>query len=161
MQTALNKFLLKRLNKRTPMQVLTGHAKTTPLALLLMGNVLVNEPLEYIEAQKRMIVDKLSRTMAEIHAQVVEKTTRDLKVAIEYHNNKTHVSSSKFQVGDFVLVEEHRKSSTSRLQVKWKGPRRIASVESDYMFVVENLLTRELKELKAAHATRLQFYQDK
>jgi hypothetical protein len=46
----------------------------------------------------------------------------------------------------------------SKLQVKWKGPRRVASVESDYVFVVENLLT---KELKAAHATRLGFYKDK
>jgi hypothetical protein len=44
------------------------------------------------------------------------------------------------------------------LQVKWKGPRRVASVESDYLFVVENLLT---KELKAAHATRLRFVNDK
>jgi hypothetical protein len=31
-------------------------------------------------------------------------------------------------------------------------------VEFDYVFVVKNLL---LKELKAGHATRLQFYQDK
>jgi proteasome assembly chaperone (PAC2) family protein len=46
----------------------------------------------------------------------------------------------------------------SKLQVKWKGPRRVASVEYDYVFVVENLLT---KELKAAHATRLRFYKDK
>jgi Chromo (CHRromatin Organisation MOdifier) domain len=46
----------------------------------------------------------------------------------------------------------------SKFQVKWKGPRRVASVESDYMFVVENPLT---KELKAAHATRLRFYKDK
>jgi hypothetical protein len=45
-----------------------------------------------------------------------------------------------------------------RLQVKWKGPRRVASVESDYEFVVENLLT---EELKAAPATRLRFYKDK
>jgi hypothetical protein len=55
-------------------------------------------------------------------------------------------------VGDYVLVAEHRKSGVSKLQAKWKGPRRVASVESDYVFVVENLLT---KELKAAHATRL------
>jgi Chromo (CHRromatin Organisation MOdifier) domain len=46
----------------------------------------------------------------------------------------------------------------SKLQVKWKGPRRVASVESDYVFVVENLLT---KELKYAHATRLRFWKDK
>jgi hypothetical protein len=48
-------------------------------------------------------------------------------------------------VGDYVVVAEHRKSDTSKLQVSWKGPRRIASVESDYVFVVENLLTSELK----------------
>jgi Chromo (CHRromatin Organisation MOdifier) domain len=46
----------------------------------------------------------------------------------------------------------------SKLQVKWKGPRRVASVESEYVFFVENLLT---KELKAAHATRLRFCKDK
>jgi hypothetical protein len=56
------------------------------------------------------------------------------------------------------MVAEHRKSGVSKLQVMLKGPRRVASVESDYVFVVENLLT---KELKAAHATRLRFYKDK
>jgi hypothetical protein len=61
-------------------------------------------------------------------------------------------------VGNYVIVAEHRKSGVSRLQVEWKGPRRVASVESDYVFVAENLLTQELK---AAHATRLRFYKDK
>jgi hypothetical protein len=59
---------------------------------------------------------------------------------------------------DYVLAAEHRKSGTSKLQVRWKGPRRVASVESDYVFAVENLL---MKELKAAHPTRLRLYQDK
>jgi hypothetical protein len=59
--------------------------------------------------------------------------------------------TSKF--GDYVLVVEHHKSGTSKLKVKWKGPRRVASVGSDYVFVLGNLLTRELK---AAHATRNQ-----
>jgi Chromo (CHRromatin Organisation MOdifier) domain len=59
---------------------------------------------------------------------------------------------------NYVLVAEHRKCGVSKLQVKWKGPRRVASLESDYVFVVENLLT---KQLKAARATRLRFYKDK
>jgi uncharacterized protein (DUF2164 family) len=57
-----------------------------------------------------------------------------------------------------VPLAKQRKSGTSKFQVKWKGPRRVASMECDYVFVVENLLT---KELKAAHATRLRFYKDK
>jgi hypothetical protein len=96
--------------------------------------------------------------MTEIHAQVVEKATRDRKAAIQRHSYKTHVRSPNFQIGDDVFVAEHCKSDVSKLQVKWKGPRRVTSVEYDYVFVVENLLTNELK---AAHATRLRIYKAK
>jgi hypothetical protein len=57
-----------------------------------------------------------------------------------------------------VLVAKHHTSSTSKLQVKWKDTHCVVSVESDYVFVVENLLAMALK---AARATRLQLYQDK
>jgi hypothetical protein len=140
------------------MEVFTGHAETTPLALMLKDNVPVSAPLDFIKAQKLTEVEKLWKGMTKIHAQVEEKASRDRKAAIQKHNNKTHVRSPNFQMGDYVLVAEHRKSGTSGMQVKWKGRRRVASVESDYVFVVENLLT---KELKAAHATSLRFYKDK
>jgi hypothetical protein len=125
---------------------------------MLKDNVPVNAPLDFIKTQKIMEVVKMSKAMTEIHAQVAEKATRDRKAAIQKHNDKTHVRSPNFQVGDYVLVAEHRTSGVSKFQVKWKGPRLVASVESDYVFVVENLLTNELK---AAHATRLRFYNDK
>jgi hypothetical protein len=157
-QSVLNNSSSTRLNKRTPMQVFTGHAETTPLALMLKNNVPVNAPLDFIKAQKSMEVKKLSKAMTEIHAQVADKATRDREAAIQKHNDKTHVRSPNFQVGDYVLVAEHHKSGVSKLQVKWKAPRRVASVKSDYVFVVENLLT---KELKASHATRLRFYKNK
>jgi hypothetical protein len=83
---------------------------------------------------------------------------RDRKAAIQKHNDKTHVRSPNFQVGDYLLVAEQRKSGVFKLQVKWNGPRLVASVESDYVFVVKNLLA---KEFKAAHATRLRFDKDK
>jgi hypothetical protein len=156
-QSVLNNSVSTRLNKRTPMQVFTRHAQTTQLALMLKDNVPVNAPLDFIKAQKLLEVEKLSMAMTEIHAEVAEKSTRDRKAAIQKHKDKTHVRWPNFQVKDFVLVAKHRKSNTPKLKVKWKGPRRDASVESDYVFVVENLLT---KELKAANATRLRFYQD-
>jgi hypothetical protein len=56
------------------------------------------------------------------------------------------VTSPKLQVGDYVLVVEHRKIGTFKLQVKWKGPRRIASAENDYVFVEDNLLTKAAKQ---------------
>jgi transposase InsO family protein len=45
-QSVLNNSLSTRLNKRTPMQVFTGHAETTLLALMLKDIVLVNAPLD-------------------------------------------------------------------------------------------------------------------
>jgi hypothetical protein len=77
MQSVLNSFSLTRLNKRTPMQVFPGHAETTPFALMLKDNVPVSAPLDFIKAQKLMEVEKLSKAMTEIHAQVAEKATRD------------------------------------------------------------------------------------
>jgi hypothetical protein len=51
-QSVLENSLSTRLNKRTPMQVFTGHAETTPLALMLKDNVPVKAPLDFIKAQK-------------------------------------------------------------------------------------------------------------
>jgi IS30 family transposase len=53
-QSVLNNSLSTRLRKRTPMQVFTEHAETTPLALMLKDNVPVNAPLDFIKGQKLM-----------------------------------------------------------------------------------------------------------
>jgi hypothetical protein len=94
---------------------------------------------------------------------VAKKATPDREAAIQMHNDKMHVRSPNFQnrvyvrspnfqLGDYLLVAKQRKSGVSKLQVKWKSPRCVASVESYYTLVVANLLT---KGLKTEHATRL------
>jgi hypothetical protein len=88
---------------------------------MLKDNVPVNAPLDFIKAQKLTEVENLSKAMTEIHAQVAEKATRDRKAAIQKHNDKTHVRSPNFQVGDFVLVAEHRKSGVSKLDERAQG----------------------------------------
>jgi hypothetical protein len=49
-QSALNNSLSTRLDRRTPMQVFTGQAETTPLAQMLKDNVSVNAPFDFIKA---------------------------------------------------------------------------------------------------------------
>jgi hypothetical protein len=90
-QSALKNSLSTELEKRTATQVLTGHAETIPLALMLRDNVPVNAPLDFIKTQKLTEIEKLSKDMSEIHKQVVVKTTRDRKADIQKHNDKTHV----------------------------------------------------------------------
>jgi hypothetical protein len=88
---------------------------------MLKDNVPVNAPLDIIKSQKLTEVEKLSKVMTEIHAQVAEKATRDRKSSIQKHNDTTHVRSPNFQVGDYLIVSEHRNSGTSKLQVKGKA----------------------------------------
>jgi hypothetical protein len=109
------------------MQVFTGHAETTPISLMLKDNVPVNAPIDFVKSQKLMEVEKLSKTMTEIHAQVAKKDTRDRKAAIQKNIDKTHVPSPNFQVGDYVIAAEHRTSGTSKLQVKWRAASRVWS----------------------------------
>jgi hypothetical protein len=70
---------------------------------MLKDNVPVNAPLNFIKAQRLMEIEKLSKAMNEIHAQVAGKATRDRKSAIQKHNYKTHVRSPNFQVVDYFL----------------------------------------------------------
>jgi hypothetical protein len=97
LQSVLSNSLSTQLNKRTPMKVFTGHAETTPLALMLKDNVPVNAPLDFIKAQKLMEVENLSKAMTEIHAQVAEEATRDRKAAIQKHSDKNHLRSPNFK----------------------------------------------------------------
>jgi hypothetical protein len=71
-QSVLSNSLSTKLNKRTPMPAFTGHAETIPLALMLKDNAPINAPLDFIKAQKLMKVEKLSKAMTEIHAQVAD-----------------------------------------------------------------------------------------
>jgi hypothetical protein len=58
-QNVLNNSPPKRLNKRTPMNVFSGHAEKTLLMLMLKNNVPINAPLDFTNAQKVMKVEKL------------------------------------------------------------------------------------------------------
>jgi hypothetical protein len=55
-QSVLNNSLSTSLNKRTPMQVFTGHAETIPSALMLRDSVPVNALLDFVKEQKLMDV---------------------------------------------------------------------------------------------------------
>jgi hypothetical protein len=88
---------------------------------------------------------------------VAKKATRDRKLLLRSKTTRRMCGRRTSKWATTCLSRNIARAGKSKLQVKWKCPRRVASVESDYVFVVENLLT---KDLKAAHATRLRFYKD-
>jgi hypothetical protein len=89
--------------------------------------------------------------MTKIHARAAERSRRDRLADSQKNIDKTKAPPPNFHVEDYVLEAEHSINGTYMAQVKWKGMRRVASVELNYVLAAENSLT---KELKGAHATR-------
>jgi hypothetical protein len=132
-QSVLNNSPASRLQNRTPMYVFISHKDTTSLALILKGEEEVEiASIDFIKAQKLIEMQKTAKIMAEIHTQVVAQSTKTRTRAIDAHNWKTHVQAQIFKVGDYMLVADHIKQGRSKLQVKWKGPRRIVRVEASW-----------------------------
>lgn len=90
--------------------------------------------------------------VAEMHKEVGMKQTAARQSKIRAHNGKTNVKPCNFIEGDFVLrgvrVGQHR----SKLALGWTGPYRVVKVLSDYVFVLEHLLTGRTVDV---HGTRI------
>ena len=98
-------------------------------------------------------VVSLRQSLANMHLEVTEirEETR-LRT-----NRRRKAPVANFTVGDFVLYAIPQQHRESKLAFKWHGPGRIVDVVSDYVFVVQNLVTQATFE---SHAQRLRFYSD-
>lgn len=104
-----------------------------------------------------MQVDKVHTALNSMHRDVGTARTRAREAAVKRHNERTHVQATNFDVGDYVLVAVRTGSHQPKLQVKWKGPRRIVRVVSDFIYEFEDLLSLNFH---LVHANRLKRYAD-
>ncbi|OWY95775.1 hypothetical protein PHMEG_00034139 [Phytophthora megakarya] len=71
--------------------------------------------------------------------------------------NKKGATMAQFDTGDFVLYADVWQHTRSKLRVKWCGPAQVVDTVSNWIFVIQNLVTGQKKEV---HASRLKFYAD-
>lgn len=108
-----------------------------------------------IDAQKKVNSAQLAKFIEDMHRDVKETRTRIRERAIKAHNDKTHVHTAQFDIGDFVLVAKESSTKGSKLLLKWVGPRRVTRAVSEHTYEVQNILN---ESLSLVHANRLKFY---
>jgi len=163
-QSVINHAPLRRLglrNKndqgvyRTPLEVFTGHKPVRPLMRALqMPDYETSRSLDEVHMRMVMGIDELQSALEGMHKEVEGLTSASRKRQVERHNKRTNVHCAKFVEGDFVLVRRAQPGG-HKLQFVWRGPRRVVGVKSDWVYVVENLIS-EKKEV--VHARRLHLY---
>lgn len=137
---------------RTPLEVFTGHRPARPLLRAMpIAKYPVAVAHDEWDMRRIMGIAPLQHTADSMHRKVLELTSASRKRRIVAHNEKTGIVRPSFGVGDFVLVRQTRPGG-HKLQLEWRGPRRVTKTLSKWTCEVENLLhgTREV-----VHARRM------
>jgi len=157
-QSALNNSILERLGKRSPQMVFLNQPPSNALTSIvrIQDEIERVHSIEEVKLRKIANIELLQNSIEDMHRDVAERSSKKRKAAVESHNRRTHIRPINFVEGDFVLravPDRNRRKSSLR----WKGPFRIVECRSDYIFLIEDLLSGEKTE---AHGRRLKFFRN-
>lgn len=140
---------------RTPLEVFTGQQPIRPL-LQAFSPLAPSSTPTIIELRARQIIkiSDVADSLEAIHRDVTERVSKSRKCAIEQNNLRANVQAIRFSPGDLVLVRRAVRGR-HKLDLPWKGPRRVINALSDWIYEVENILTGTREH---THARRLTIY---
>jgi len=158
-QSALNNTILARLGNRCPLTAFTGLPQDNPLSTIKtrVGGKLVTRNIEDIRTSQRNKLESLVSALDDMHKQVSEASAKKRQSAVNAHNRKTHVRPINFTEGDYVLRGILQSKTGRKPSLKWNGPFIVRECRSDYIFVIEDLVTGEREE---SHGRRLKFFRN-
>ena len=100
-------------------------------------------------------IAKLQESLALMHKSIVQTSSNERQA--HRNSDKKFRQKPNFTVGDYVLIGIAEQHSNRKLYLKWRGPYRVIDTLNNYVFQVENLITKEQKQI---HGDRMLFYCD-
>ena len=153
-QLVLNHTKRKSLAGEAPIACMTGLPALSPLEPIAKGLKEVEEgttSIEELSKMKRVNLEELVQALETLHKRA------NVSARADRRRGKTKTKIPNFDVGDFVLRAAVEGEPRAKLQVRWKGPSRIVRVLSQYVYEVEDLITKRVTDV---HASRLKFFRD-
>ena len=93
-----------------------------------------------------------------MHKDVAVRSDKKRRSAVDSHNRKTNIRPINFTEGGFVLRGILRNEQSRKPSLKWLGPYRVVECRSDFIFIIEDLLTAQKKEVPGR---RLKIFRNK
>ncbi len=158
-QSALNNSKIPRLGNRCPLTAFTGLPQDSPLACIKRkeGHVVQVQNFDEVQTRQAIAVERLQRAFESMHKDVAERSSKKRQAAVDSHNRKTGVRPIHFTEGDFVLRGLLQRERGRKPALRWKGPFRVTTCKSDYIFEVEDLITGRKQDV---HGRRLKFFRN-
>jgi hypothetical protein len=158
LQSMINNQPADRLKGMAPVTAMTALPASTPLLSIispLLGVEVLT--LDQIAAELAANLQAIQNSLDNLHRATADGAGYKRRKRRSNKNAATAATLPNFALGDFVLVGSIAGTHGHNLGVKWRGPRRIIAVESDWVHQIQDLLTNNST---AVHASHLKFYCD-
>jgi hypothetical protein len=113
--------------------------------------------LEAIAAMRKKELSDTRTALDQLHKKMASANKRKRDQEKRRHDSKKGCQMAQFEVGDFVLYMNVWACHRDKLSVRWSGPAVVEEVISEWIFLIRNLITHDIRE---AHASRMRFYDD-
>jgi hypothetical protein len=140
-----------------PLTAFTGLPADNPLLSLYPDPPGQALSISEIRTAQVLSINDLRKSVEALHKRCSDASGAGRHRARAAHSQKRAVAPHNFDVGDFVLEAQRDTQARNKLALKWRGPRRVLEVISDYVFLVEDL---ETGNSTPVHGSRLRFYHD-
>lgn len=159
-QSVLNNSTVSRLGNRCPLTVFTKLPQNTPITAIkerFDKNIEIKS-ISDIRMKQLINIERLQKCLEEMHKDVARRAEKKRHAAVSAHNRKTGIRPVNFVVGDFVLRGLFRRERGRKPSLRWVGPYRVVAAKSEYIFVIQDLLSGEEVE---SHGRRLKMFRNK
>lgn len=156
-QSVLNNTPSPHRNNIEPVTAFTGLPAGTPLLSISPRPPAEELSITEIRARQLMQMESLRTSMDAVHKQIHDTARSRREQQRNSIRKKRSVHTVNFALGDYVLVAKREFMMGEKLSLRWRGPKRIVGILSDYVFDVEDLRNGKVGPV---HAQRLRFYHD-
>lgn len=153
-QHALNNSPSSQRRGLCPITIFTGLDPAPPIATFKRTATGAIVMLKDAVEERLKNLNSVKDRFDELHPMV--------EICLEKNRTRAREAASRgvlpnFSEGDYVLVARDDFSKGQKIALRWRGPRRIVSAKSDYIYQVEDLRNGLTEDV---HIARLKFYAD-
>ena len=160
-QASINFQPSSRLTGIAPVTAFAGLKAKPPIALFYQEQQreLPIQSDDQINKEVNLSIIELSSVLEKMHRAVVTSSKKKNQQQRDYIGQKKSTKGLfKLEIGDFVLVGNAQKQG-HKLALQWKGPCRVISIQSDWIYEVQTLFQPIKTSLH--HIARLKLYAEK
>lgn len=154
LQSAINNVPSRQRSNVAPVTAFHGFQPTPPINTFYRSAKSNAVTITELQAERALKVTELVQRAAGPHP-VVQGPLQNRRA--HERENASRGRLSNFDVGDYVLIASADFHAGDKLELRWRGPRRVVKAVSDYIYTCEDLPNGVHEDV---HISRLKFYHD-